>query len=63
MRTADSHMAIHIPLLQCMEILTQDALQQWATFFQSHLPFWPPQKPCHHRWPQDAAPPRKAKLH
>lgn len=63
MQKGNPHMAVHIPLLQCMEILIQDALQQWATFFQSHLPFWPLQKPCHHRWQQDAVPPKEIKLH
>ena len=62
-QTRNSHMAIHVPLLQCMEILTQVAPQQWATAFPSHLPFWPPQKPCHHRWQQDAGPPKERKLH
>lgn len=57
------HRAIYIPLLQCMEIPTQDALQQWATVFLSHLPSWPPQKPYHHRWRQDAGPPKEMKLH
>lgn len=58
-QTGNSHVAIHIPLLRCMEIPTQDALRQWATFFQSHLPFWPPQKPCRHKWWQDAVPPKE----
>lgn len=62
-QTGNSHMAIHVPLLQCMEILTQDAPQQWATAFPSHSPFWPPQKPCRHRWRQDAGPPKETKLH
>lgn len=60
-QTGNSRVAVHIPLLQCMEILTQDALPRWATFFQLRLPFWPPQKPCHHKWRQDAVPPRTTK--
>lgn len=29
----------------------------YVPVFPSHLPSWPPQKPCRHRWRQDAGPP------